>query len=90
MKIKVELFATPGCSRCAHAKEVLKQIVADVGVERIEWREVDVVEELDYAVDLGVLSTPAIAINKELVFTALPTAKKLRRTLDKRIKETST
>jgi protein-disulfide isomerase len=47
----------------------------------VQWREVNILEEMDYAVDLGVLSTPAIAINGKLVFTGLPSHKKLHRAL---------
>jgi predicted thioredoxin/glutaredoxin len=38
-------------------------------------------------VRLGVLSTPAIAVDGELVFSALPSAKKLRQTLERRLQQ---
>ncbi|HEN47038.1 MAG TPA: thioredoxin family protein [Mizugakiibacter sp.] len=41
-------------------------------------------DELDYAVELGVLSTPAIAIDGELVFSGLPSVRKLRAALENR------
>ncbi|HLF23234.1 MAG TPA: thioredoxin family protein [Burkholderiales bacterium] len=81
-RIKVEVFSSPGCNRCQTARAELQAIVAQLGHDRIEWREVDVVKELDYAVRLGVLSTPAIAIDGKLTFRALPSAKKLRRVLE--------
>jgi protein-disulfide isomerase len=85
--LKVEVFSSPGCGKCGHAKEVLKKIAAEIGGGRIEWREVNVLAEMDYAVSLGVLSTPAIAVNGQLAFTALPSAKKLRETLERRLRE---
>lgn len=85
--LKVEVFSSPGCGKCGQAKDILKQIAAEIGGGRIEWREVNVLDELDYAVRLGVLSTPAIAVNGELVFTALPSAKKLRLTLEQRLQQ---
>ncbi len=85
MTIKVELFAAPGCNRCAHAKEQLQRIVEEIGSDRLEWRTVEVLDEIDYAVAIGVLSTPAIAIDGELVFTALPSSTKLRRNLEGRL-----
>ncbi len=85
--LKVEVFSSPGCGKCGHAKEVLKKIAEELGGGRIEWREVNVLDELDYAVRLGVLSTPAIAVDGELVFTALPSAKKLRQTLERRLQQ---
>ena len=86
MKIKVEVFSSPGCGKCGHAKEVLRKIAQEMGGE-IEWREVNILEELDYAVRLGVMSTPAIAVNGKLVFTALPSATKLRLALEQALRE---
>ena len=78
MTIKVEVFSSPGCGKCGHAKDVLRNITEDEGFENIQWREVNILDELDYAVELGILSTPSIAIDDELVFSSLPSAKKLR------------
>ncbi len=80
--LKIEIFSSPGCGKCGHAKATLKKIADEMGADRIQWREVNVLEELDYAVSLGVLSTPAIAINGELQFTSLPSARTLRRELE--------
>ncbi len=93
MAVKVEVFSSPGCTKCARAKEVLLKLVHDLneelGGDHIRWREVNILEELDYAVSLGVLSAPAIAIDDELVFTSLPSARKLRAALLDRLgKET--
>ena len=84
MKVRVEVFSSPGCGKCGHAKEVLRRIAQDMG-GGIEWREVNVLEEMDYAVALGVLSTPAIAIDGELVFSGLPSAATLRAALEARL-----
>jgi len=87
MTIKVEVFSSPGCGKCGQAKAVLRQIAEEIGGGRIAWREVNVLDEMDYAVSLGVLSTPAIAVNGRLLFTALPSAKKLRQTLEAEIRK---
>jgi len=44
----------------------------------VTWRDVNVLEELDYAVQLGVLTPPSMAIDGELVFAKLPTRAQLR------------
>jgi len=85
--MKVEVFSSPGCGKCGQARAALRQIAEDIGGGRIDWREVNVLEELDYAVRLGVLSTPAIVVNGELVFTALPSGRQLRRILEQRLAE---
>jgi glutaredoxin len=79
--IKVEVFTAPGCGKCGKAKHVLEDIVNQMGVDKFDWREIDILKEMDYAIELGVLSTPSIAINGELVFTALPSVKQLQKTL---------
>ncbi len=89
MSIKVEVFSSPGCSKCGKAKYVLQDIAKDIGGDRINWREVNILDEIDYAVQLGVLSTPSIAINDVLIFTSLPSEKRLRRELLKRLNEES-
>lgn len=85
--LKVEVFSSPGCTRCGQAKDVLRKVAEEIGGDRIEWREVNVLEEIDRAVTLGVLSTPAIAVNGKLVFTVLPSAKKLRAALEAEIRK---
>ena len=85
--LKIEVFSSPGCAKCGHAKDVLKKVAKEVGGDRIEWREVSVLDEMDYAVKLGVLSTPAIIVNGELLWTSLPSEKKLRQTLARMLRE---
>ena len=83
--VKVEVFSSPGCGKCSHAKNILQGIVKEIGLDKISWREVNILDEMDYAVDLGVMSSPAIAINGELVFSSLPSPAKLRSELVRRI-----
>ncbi|MBN9459695.1 MAG: thioredoxin [Bordetella sp. SCN 67-23] len=73
--MKIELFFTPGCAKCAGATTALR--AAAETVSGVEWREVNVLDDLDRAVDLGVLTLPALAIDGKLAFTALPTAEQL-------------
>ena len=76
--ITVELISAHGCAKCAAAKDALKRAALETAGGAIEWRDVDVLAELDYAVDLGVLTLPAIAINGKLVFSSLPTPEQMR------------
>jgi len=84
--MKIELFYTPGCAKCADSKESLKE-TAEQLVPHVVWRELNVIDELDYAVEIGVLTLPAMAINGELVFSSLPTPRQLRRELTMRMKK---
>ena len=59
--------------------------VAVAVVPGVEWRLVNVLDELDYAITLGVLSLPSVVIDGEVLFASLPTAKQLRCALEKKI-----
>ena len=83
--MKIELFYTPGCEKCADARDDLKA-AAEQTIPGIVWRELNALDELDYAVKLGVVTLPALAIDGELVFSTLPTSGQLRRALTKRKK----
>ncbi len=83
--LKVEVFSSPGCGKCAQAKAVLRAVAEALGPDKVTWREVNILEEIDYAVELGVMSSPAVAIDGQLVFSSLPSAGKLRAELGKRL-----
>lgn len=76
--VLVEVLTASGCGRCQKARSLAQEAVAELNNARVQYREINVVEEIDYAVQLGVLSTPAIALNGELVFAAPPSKAKLR------------
>lgn len=78
--MKVELFYVIGCRQCTAAREGLK-IAAEKAVSDLVWREVDVQKEMDYAVEVGVLNLPAVAIDGKLVFSSLPTEAQLTQAL---------
>ena len=85
MKILIEAFSAPGCAKCAQTRQALKSVAEELDKERFVWRDVNILEEMDYAVELGVMSPPSLAIDGELVFPALPTPERLRTELAKRL-----
>ena len=89
MSIKVEVFSTPGCSRCERDRESLRAVTRSFGESTVDWRDINVLDELDYAVELGVLVPPSMAIDGELVFPRLPSAEKLREELARRVRNRS-
>jgi glutaredoxin len=84
MTVTVELFTSGGCPRCDKAVRVLQRVSESIGKDQLNLRQVDVVEEIDYAVALGLVSVPAIAIDGRLAFTSLPAEKTLRDALIQR------
>ena len=78
--MKVELFQSAGCKRCAAARDELKAL-AERTIPGVEWRIVDAAAEVDYAVSVGVMNLPAVAVDGQLVFSSLPTSGQLSREL---------
>ena len=83
--MKVEMFYTLGCSECVAAQAELRT-AAQEAVKDLEWRELNVLDDLDYAVELGVITLPSIAVDGKLVFTSMPTVAQLRQALVERNK----
>ena len=82
--MKVELFYTPGCEKCADNKDELRTVATEL-VPDLVWRELNVLDEVDYAVEVGVITLPSIVIDGEVLFSSLPTCRQLRRELIKRL-----
>ena len=85
MTILVEAFSAPGCPKCAQTREALKSAAESLGKDRVTWRDVNVLEEMNYAIELGVMTPPSIAIDGELVFHALPKPERFRVELARRL-----
>ncbi len=83
--MKVEFFFAAGCRKCAASRDVLREAAASV--PGVQWSEVDIAKNPNRVVDAGVLSTPAIAIDGELVFKTAPSARELAGAISKRLKQ---
>jgi len=57
------LVCGPGCSNCTKAEDIVKEAVADAGIDA------DILKVTDFAemAKLGVLSTPAVVINGKIM-----------------------
>ncbi|MBL4880221.1 MAG: thioredoxin family protein [Oleispira sp.] len=85
--VLVEVLTASDCGICQKAKLLAKEVVAEFSDTTIRYREINVVEEIDYAVSLGILNTPAIALNGELVFPALPSKAALHQAISERLRK---
>jgi thioredoxin 1 len=81
--MKVEMFYSPGCAACEDRQAELRS-AAEEAVKDLEWRNVNVLDHMDAAVELGVITLPSIVINGEVVFTSLPTKAQLCKALTER------
>lgn len=78
-KIIIEIFCAPNCARCRRAVTLVQEVIENINNSSVHWQKKDVVEEIDYAVSLGIRATPAIIINGKLTFTASPDKKTLQK-----------
>ena len=80
-KIKTEIKVIgPGCANCKRLLEVTKQAVKEAGLET----EIEYVTDIQKMVEMGIMQTPALAINGKVVLSGfVPDVK----TIKNKIKE---
>lgn len=83
--IKIEVFILPGCERCISGLDALKEMAESFGSHAFAWEERNLLENIDYAVQLGILSAPAIAVDGKLTFASLPSPRQLQIELNKHV-----
>ena len=86
MALQLEFFYSPYCSRCRKARQQVRSLAASWSKEHLRLRELDVLHELDRAVAVGVLQTPALAIDGELIAGPIPARAALEKLLRQRLK----
>jgi len=74
------MFYSPGCAACEDRQAELRS-AAQEAVKDLEWLDVNVIDNMDTAVELGVITLPSIVIDGEVVFTSLPTRAQLCKAL---------
>lgn len=82
--MKIDLLQSSGCAKCLREISALRTAARAVDPV-VEWREFDILQAIDYAVELGVLKPPAVAIDGELVFPSLPTPEALAAAMRSRL-----
>ncbi len=83
--VTVEFFHAGGCVHCANARGALRETAMSIG--SVRWEEVNVADNPSRAVDLGVIGTPAVAVDGRLVFETAPSAAQLRTAIEARLRE---
>ncbi len=78
-KVLIEVVNSPDCAKCRAALDVIKKFAQ--GKEGIEIRELDVLTQSERIVKLGVMMTPAVAINGKLVFSWIPRPEELEKAI---------
>lgn len=76
-KVLIEVVNSPGCTKCKAALDVIKKFAQNK--EGIEIRELNALTQAERIVELGVMMTPAVAINGKLVFSWIPRPEELEK-----------
>lgn len=73
MEIKV---LGPGCMKCRKTEDIVKEAVAEAGVEARVEKVTDIMEIADY----GVMGTPAVIVDGEVVSVGkIPTKEEMKK-----------
>lgn len=86
MPLHLELFYSPHCPRCLKAREQLRSLAANWSEEHIQYQELDVLESLDRAVEVGVMQTPSLAVDGEAVAGPVPSPHALEKLLREKLR----
>lgn len=84
-KVIVEVLTAAGCQHCRSTQALVQDAIAEINDNRLHYREINILDDIDYAVQLGLISAPGIAVNSELVFPARPSKAKLLRLIRDRL-----
>ncbi len=77
--VSVEFFFAGGCENCVKARKALRK--AAESTAGVVWKEIDIGQNPHQAVDMGVVTTPAVAIDGRLVFKSAPSPAELKSAL---------
>ncbi|WP_407354911.1 thioredoxin family protein [Methanolobus sp. WCC5] len=72
--MKIEILGS-GCAKCKKTKEIVEQAVAELGIDA----QVVKVEDMNAALDYGVMITPAVVVDGDVkVAGKIPTLDKVK------------
>ncbi len=72
--MKIEILGS-GCPKCKKTKEIVEQAVSELGTDA----EVVKVEDMNAAIDYGVMITPAVVVDGEVKIAGkIPTVEKVK------------
>ena len=79
------LFYSPYCAQCRKVRAQLRALAAAWPGAQVQLHERAVLDELDRAVAVGVLRTPALAIDGRVIAGPLPSRRALEKLLRERV-----
>jgi small redox-active disulfide protein 2 len=84
--VKIEVIGS-GCPKCKQLYEITQKVATEMGIkEKVEY--VSGQDGIQRLVKMGVMSSPALAVNGKIVMTGLiPDASKIKATIMKATKK---
>jgi protein-disulfide isomerase len=70
------LMTTLGCAKCEKAKKIIDTVMGKFK-GNVQLHEIDIVKNPQKLIDYGVMSTPAVIINKKLICEGVPNEQQL-------------
>lgn len=79
MEIKI---LGPGCAKCKTLEETVRKTVAEMNIDATITKVDDIMDIMDY----GILSTPGIVINEEVVISGrVPSVNEIKELINKKM-----
>lgn len=79
VKMHIKVLGT-GCAKCKNLEKATREIVEELNLDA----EIEKVEDIQKIMEYGILSTPGLVINEEVIFSGqVPKTKKLKEILTK-------
>ncbi|SNZ08573.1 Thioredoxin domain-containing protein [Persephonella hydrogeniphila] len=78
-KVIIEILDSEGCAKCVGLRERLYTVLNQLGYDNIEVRHLDLFEDQERIVELGIYTSPALAVNGRVYFLGIvPSEKSLK------------
>ncbi|WP_457626518.1 thioredoxin family protein [Persephonella sp.] len=78
-KIVIEILDSEGCAKCVGLRERLYTVLGQIEYGNIEVRHLDLFEDQKRIVELGIYTSPALAVNGKVYFLGIvPSEKSLK------------
>ncbi len=72
--MEIKILGT-GCPKCKALEKVTREVVAETGIEAVVSKVEDIVDIMNY----GVISTPALVVDKKVVIKGrVPSAREIK------------
>ena len=63
--MEIKVYGREGCAKCTEVKETFEEIIKKENMDKVTVKKVNDMEEL---VSMGVMSTPAVSVDGDIVF----------------------